>query len=277
MNNKANLALKLTNWCDMGCAHCCERSNKLSTPYFMPVDDVWRYIAQFRDMKVPKFEHLVFTGGEPLTAYSYEEAGYIPQCLDLTFKNGFVPFIKTNAMWGGDDKMRNKILTDLAASAYKHQKLVSLDISIDEFHNNLPQAANIVEQVIRDPQLKPAIRMTLVGLNTSPAKNKYIDFMMMLYSRGLWFDNFEPGAMTIGVEKESRDNDVLLYDSYDAPLTRLGRAADNKIGADLVPGATDRCLMIDNAGAATLNYKWREDIGNRTLGNVYKSLVQKAK
>ncbi len=277
MNNKANLALKLTNWCDMGCAHCCESSDKNGLPNLMLTDDVYRYIAQFKDMDVPKFEHLVFTGGEPLVAYKYGMFSYTPRCLDAALRNGFVPFIKTNAKWGGNNQFRNIILSDLAAAAYKHQKLVSLEISIDEFHNNHAQAANIVEQVIRDPQLRPAIRMALVGLNTKPAKNAFVDFMMELHKRGLWFENFDDGTMSIGVKGESRDNDVALFYDYVAPLTKVGRAAENNLGVNSVPSTTDRCLMVDSAGLAMLNYHWREEIGNRTLGQVYNSLLQKMK
>lgn len=277
MNHKANLALKITNWCDMGCAHCCERSGKVYMPNFMPIDYVYRYIAQFKGIAAPKFEELVFTGGEPLAAYKYESCKYISECLDIALKNGFAPFIKTNGMWGGDDSVRDKIFADLAGAAYRYQKLVSLDISIDEFHNNHAQAANVVEQVIRDPFLRSSIRMTLVGMNTSAAKNAFVDFMMELYNRGLWFENFDDGAMSIGVKNESRDNDVALFCDYVAPLTRLGRAADNKLGVDSVPSKTDRCLQIDNKGVATLNYHWREEVGNRSLGMVYHSLLQKMK
>ncbi len=277
MNHKVNLALKITNWCNLNCAHCCERSNKQNAPYLMPIDDVYHYVVQFRDMNVPKFEHLVLTGGEVMAPYYVREEKYMSQCLDIVFENGFVPFLKTNAMWGDKDYARDMILGDLATAAYKHQKLVSLEISIDEFHNNHAQAANVVEQVIRDQQLRPAIRMALVGLNTKPAKNSFVDFMMELYKRGLWFENFDDGTMSIGVKGESRDNDVALFYDYVAPLTRVGRAAENNLGVNSVPSTTDRCLMVDNAGVATLNYHWREEIGNRTLGYVYSSLLQKIK
>ncbi len=278
MQYKTNLALKITNWCDMACRHCCERSGKNVAPNFMPIEKVRGYLGEFRGMNIPKFEHLVFTGGEVMAPYYHNERNYIPQCLTVTTDNGFVPFIKTNGMWGGNKDLRTWILDDMANAAYHSQVLTSLEFSVDEFHNNVAQVANIIEQVVKDPVLRPAVRLSLVGLDTPESKNRFVDLMVQVGARGVRFDVLDRMTMALGCKGASHDNDVLVCFDFNTPVARLGRAADNKIGVPTVTGLPDpvtgNCLQITNDDVAVLNYKWREHVNGRPLVAVAGSLFQ---
>lgn len=272
--NKLNLALKITNWCNMRCAHCSERSGPECTPQLMPVGDVNKYVSQFRDLQVPKYEHLVFTGGESMAPYYHGEYDYVPRCLDAAYLNGFVPFFKTNGMWGGDAQLRTTILDDLANAAYKYQKLVSLDISVDEFHNNIAQTAAIIENVFKSPRNIRAIRISLVGLNTPKSRLQFINLIAQVCARGLTYQTIDRQTLMIGYNGVGAH----VYYGFDTPVSVVGRAADNKIGTAYINGQPDiqtgSCLQIDNTNTAVLNYKWREPVGNRNLNEVLGHLTR---
>ena len=163
-----NLAFKITNWCNLNCAHCIERSSCKEPFDLLLLPKMHKIIKEFKNLDVNQSDFVVITGGESMAPYYNNQQNYIKQALRYIYKAGYVPTIKTNAVWDTDIKLRQKILFDLAESAYKYRKVVTLDISIDEFHNNLSGAANIITDIITSKYLSPAIRLCLAGF---PAKH----------------------------------------------------------------------------------------------------------
>ena len=108
--DKISFAIKNTNWCNLNCAHCCECSGPNVVPNFMPLDKVERYIGEFCAMPLPKWEYMVFTGGEAMAPYLLKRYEYMPQCLEFAGRAGFAPFVKTNGVWGADGWLRRRIL-----------------------------------------------------------------------------------------------------------------------------------------------------------------------
>ncbi len=269
MNNKISFALKITNWCNLNCAHCCERSGQDVAPNLMSIDTVRKYLSQFRDLDVPKFEHMVFTGGEAMAPYFHKNYDYIPKCIDATFENAFVPFIKTNGIWGARSGLRTFILNDLANAAHKNQKLVSIDMSVDEFRNNTIHVANIIEDVVKNPYYAPAIRISLVGLNTRASKSKFVELVGQLCARGLRYEVLDRMTMAI--------NGVPVFYDFNTPVARMGRAVDNQVGHSVIDGMPDEnghcCFQIDNADTAILNYKWHTPVSGRGVNVVLPELV----
>ncbi len=272
-NYKFNLALKITNWCNLNCAHCCEHSGCNNPQKLMPIDKITHYMTEFQKLPYDKYEHLVFTGGEVMSPYYHGDYAYIPQCLDIAYRNGYVPFLKTNAVWGGDDILRNRVLNDVVKMAYKHQTLASFDISLDEFHNNFDEVSTLVRNILSQAEVANAIRISLVGLNTTKSK-----FRLAKLFNELRKHDMNPHVidyMTIAVN--TGQNWVQIYYDYDASIHREGRAADNKIGTQVSDGTPDAqgtcCLVLDNNDNAILNYKWHEPISGRPLNKVVSSLV----
>ncbi len=83
------------------------------------------------------YQLITIGGDEALAPYMMGDTKYIPSVLDLTYSYGYIPTIKTNGTWGNNDKLRKNILSDIASRAYKYSKLITLDISVDEFHNSV--------------------------------------------------------------------------------------------------------------------------------------------
>ncbi len=269
---KFNLALKLTNWCNLNCAHCCEFSGDNAPLNVMPIDAVQKHLRQFRELDAPKFEHLVFTGGEAMAPYFHGNYSYIPQCLDAAYKNGFVPFIKTNATWAAG-VIGTRILNDLATAAYKYQIMASLDISVDEFHHNVASAANVIEMVMKNSRLTPAIRISLAGLNTERSKYQLYTLIALLKNCGL--DAIPVDNMTLAIGY--KDTIASVYYDFSAPVVATGRAAINGLGHKAHIGAPDEngqcCLQIDNRDTAILNYKWRTPVAGQPMNTVLAKLI----
>lgn len=273
--DKISLALKITNWCNLNCAHCSERSGPSVAPNIMPISDVRNYIAQFRDMRAPKWNHLVFTGGETMAPYFHGEQKYIPQCIDASYNAGFIPYFKTNGMWGGNQKMCDGILNDLADAAYRYNNMTTIEISLDEFHNNITQTARIISDVVKNARLNRAIRISLAGLDTPMANRCMIDLLGQICARRMAVRFVDD--MTIRVEYGTLSANV--YFDFGTPVSIAGRAVDNKLGTQPVsgmPGAGfGSCLQIDNAGIATLNYKWREPVAGLTMDELATKLMRR--
>ena len=272
---RVNLALKVTNWCNLCCAHCCERSNSKEPFNLMPLDRIERYIAQYVNMDVPVWDYVVFTGGESMAPYYCGMDTYVPSVAEISIKNNLNPAFKTNAKW--DAALAKRILKDLADVAHKYNHQISLDISIDEYHDNFLSAANVISQIMASQYLIDAIPVSFVGLNTVASQYKIQEFLNILKSRGMFV-----GATTIPTDEflvaKGDKTNVMFYDF--GGLSRLGRAADNNIAnARIISGnghsGGSDCLEITNNNQAILNYKYKTTMDNKTIAQVYNELLQK--
>ena len=276
MNQKLVLSFKITNWCNLHCAHCCERSNIKQPLNFMPLAKMANYLSQSIKMFLPPDQLLTIGGGEAMAPYMNNDYNYIPLALDLIYTHKYVPTIKTNGTWGNNDKLRKKILSDIASKAYKYEKLVTLDISIDEFHNNQNAVAKIIRDTLTSQELGFAIRICLVGFNTKQSKTAQQTLKQKLGQYGFSINSTYVGDWII--ESPSGDG-IYIFNDFNTPIFNQGRAQDNNVFTSTdTPNGNDgyNCLQIDNNDYAILNYKYREPIGNRPLNAVLYSLIQKA-
>ena len=272
---RVNLALKITNWCNLNCAHCCERSHSKEPFKLMPVDKIERYISEFKDMGVPVWDYVTFTGGEVMAPTYIGHTKYIPTVADICARNDMSACFKTNGLWGNRLIKCDDILKCLSDVAHKYDRQILLDISIDEYHNNLDAAANIVQQIMKSQSLIDAIVVSFIGLNTSASQYKFNEFSNILRNRGFFVGSIDSDG-TIMISKDNKSN-VMFYDI--GALSRLGRASDNNLtqhipSSHIRSGDSD-CLEITNNNQAILNYAFTTDIKDKTIAQVYNELKQK--
>lgn len=275
MRQELVISFKITNWCNLNCAHCCECSNCHCAPNFMPLEKLDNYLAESRDLPFIPNDLVCIGGGEAMAPYLHKNTDYIPHALDLIYSYRYVPTVKTNGTWGRDDKLRKQILSDIAAKAYKHGKLVTLDISVDEFHDNLNAVVKIICDIMLSSELSYAIRFCLVGFNTSASLKALNCLQQKLQKQG--FNIQKTLANDWMIDAPNVDTGLYVCNDYTSNIYDLGRAKQTKVynceyGTDLIRPAD--CLQIDNKDNAILNYLYREKIGTRPLNTVFNSLIQ---
>lgn len=274
-NQKISFAIKNTNWCNLNCAHCCECSGPNVVPNFMPLDKVEQYIGEFCAMPLPRWEYMVFTGGEAMAPYLLKRYEYMPQCLEFAGRAGLAPFIKTNGVWGADGWLRRRILNDCADAAIKNNKMTSLDVSIDEFHNNVPAVARIIQEIVSSEHLARCVRMSISGLDTLKSHAQFNYLIAYLKAHNIHVfpsgNTFIAALGTVGTK--------VLFD-FGTPVAQMGRAASNKLGEvkpDGHPDVMGHCLQIDNDDVATLNYFHKTPVNGRPVFDVVKELLLKVR
>lgn len=274
--DKISLAIKNTNWCNLKCAHCCECSGPNVAPNIMPLSKVEQYIGEFNAMPLPKWEYVVFTGGEAMAPYFHNQMGYMPRCLEMAGRAGFAPFIKTNGVWGTDDALRCRILNDCACMAEKNNLMTSMDVSIDEFHNNVPAVAHIIQDIVSSEHLARCVRVSISGLDTIKSHVQFNYLMAYLKSRAI---HIFPSGNTF-IAAHGPVGTRVLYD-FGTPVAQMGRAKQNNIGEIQPDGSPDailgNCLQIDNGDIATLNYFYKTPINGRTVFDVARELLLKVR
>ncbi len=276
MNPYLSLCLKITNWCNLNCAHCCEYSDSKQPLKFMPLEKIENYLAQSTQMFLPPDQLLCIGGGEAFAPYINGNQTYIPTALDMVAKHNFIPTLKTNGTWGNDNNLRKQILNDLSKSAYKSQKLVTLDISLDEFHNTTNAVAKIIRETLLSQELCMAIRICLVGFKTQQSKTTQNKLQKILSKSGFKIHETHNKDWIIDTPN---GNGVYMVNDFNGEIFNLGRAKDTHVYTAITPQNdtyTTNCLQIDNNDMAILNYKYREPINNRHLNEVLYSLMAHA-
>ena len=277
MYGKFTLAFKITNWCNLNCAHCCANSSPRAQQRLMPLDKIEKYLHEFKELPYNLSEHIVIGGGEGLAPYFFGNLIYIPAVLSKINSVGGVSTIKTNAVWGNDTYTRNLILQDLAMNAHKMQKLVTLDISLDEFHNNIPAVANVFAEILSNEYITMAIRPTLVGFNTPASANALSQLKEELKARHLIVEQTENDDWAVYSESGLG---IRVVCDFENEIFDLGRAKKNNV-ATFHQGATGlhetNCIQIDNQDTVTLNNYYREKIKGRPLKTVMNSLIYRGK
>ena len=245
-------------------------------PNIMPLDTVEKYIGEFSALPISKWQHMVFTGGEAMAPYFHKQMEYMPRCLDIAAGHNMIPFVKTNGTWGQDTDMRQRILRDVAAAAYKNNMLMSLDLSIDEFHNNDVAVYNILNDVVRSDYLAPAVRISLCSLYTPASHTKFAELIERLQAGGLDIGVNNYGEMSINIPMMHK---VSVYYDLLTNVSGTGRAKTNYLGTYTPSGQPDsetgHCFQIDNSNIATLNYKYRTPVNGRPMFDVVSELMAK--
>jgi organic radical activating enzyme len=277
MNKQWNLHFKITNWCDLNCKHCCECSAPTQPLKLFPLEKVEKYMSETASMNTKPNELISIGGGEVMAPYIHNQENYIPNVLDIVYKNGFVPTLKTNGVWGNNDRMRIKILYDIAKCAYKHEKLVTLDISVDEFHNNQSGVVKIISDITTEIALAYAIRICLVGFNTQKSLVVLNNLEQELSKKGFYVIPNEIGDWVI-ISPDGK-NMMFIYNDFTSSIFNKGRAKINNVYTNSGQPNNDgyNCLVLDNNDMAIYNYKYREQIKNRSLYEIINSFQQTIK
>ena len=260
----------------MNCLHCCENSGCHEPANFMPLEKFEQYLNEFQKLSFDTSEHIVIGGGEGMAPYLLGKRHYIPQALGHIQKAGLIPTIKTNAMWGARRNFSMEILKDLADNAFYFDRLVTLDISVDEFHNNINNAANVIENTLSNPHFMYGIRICLTGFNTSKSADALRKLKQELMRRNLFVSDLPDGQWGV---YNSLGYGFCVYLDYKSSIYNLGRASDNMVyNALWMPNwsmDSENCLVIDNNDVAKLNYQYSEKISGRKMQTVVENLVRK--
>ena len=274
--DKISLAIKNTNWCNLNCAHCCECSGPNVVPNFMPLDKVEQYIGEFCAMPLPKWEYIVFTGGETMAPYFMQHYEYMPRCLEFAGRAGLAPFIKTNGVWGANDTLRRRILNDCVNAAVQNNVMTSMDVSIDEFHDNVPAVARIIQDIVSSEHLARCVRVSISGLDTlkSHARFNYLIAYLKAHNMHVF-----PSGNTFIVASGPIGSKILF--DFGTPVAQMGRAKQNGIGETRPDGSSDavwgNSLQIANDDVATMNYYYKTPVNGRPVFDVVKELMLKVR
>ena len=273
---KFALAFKITNWCNLNCAHCCENSSPRAQQRLLSLDKIEKYLYEFKELPYNISEYIVIGGGEGLAPYLFGNTDYIPDVLLKINSVDCISTIKTNGVWGNNPETRKLILGDLADVADKIGKLVTLDISVDEFHNNIPAVANIFAEILDNEYITKAIRPTLVGFKTQGSADAFAQLKRELLGRGLVMCRDLFGNWCVANTRVQ----IQVICDFESAIFNMGRAKKNNVATFYqgAPGLHEtNCIQIDNQGRVTLNYYYREKIKDRPLKTVMNSLIYRGK
>lgn len=277
MKNIFTLSFKITNWCNLNCAHCCENSGPNQDRSFLSFEKIEKYLREFKELPYNLSEYVVIGGGEGLSPYFFKNFDYIPNLLLKINNFGGVSTIKTNGIWGNNTSVKNFILKDLAILAHKIDKVITLDISVDEFHDNITGVANIFEGILSDEYITVSIRPTLVGFNTPGSSKALSRLKTELYARKILTIQTSNADLCVC---NKAGQGIFVITDYGNEIFDLGRAKKNNVFTyqQTKPclGQTN-CIQIDNTDTITMNNFYREKIDGRPLKVVIDSLIQRAK
>lgn len=275
LNGILSFALKITNWCNLNCSHCCENSGCTEPLNFMDLEKLERYVHESKEIPFNVYEGIVITGGEALAPYLFGQPNYIPTALKHIQHAGYVPVIKTNGLWGKRADVRMNILKDMAKSAYASGKLVTLEISVDEFHNNIPLVANIIADSLSSYEIMCCVRIVLAGFNTKKSSMALETLKQELYARDLEVETSSEGDW--GIYNKAGKGFNLFLLAYDNFIFNLGRAKQNNIYNMIrlsKSNLVEHCFVVDNNDTAKLDYDCSEKIAGRKIKTVFESLTR---
>ena len=274
LNGCLSIAFKITNWCNLNCLHCCENSGCGEPLNFMDLEKLERYVHESKEIQFNVYEGVVMTGGEALAPYLFGQPNYIPTALKHIQHAGYVPTIKTNGLWGKRADVRMNILKDMAKSAYASGKLVTLDISVDEFHNNMSPVANIIADSLSSNEITYGVRIVLVGFNTEKSFMALEKLKHELYARDLEIETLPEGDWGV---YNAAGTGFRVFLGYDNSIFDLGRAKQNNVYNMIrLPKSkfAEHCLIMDSNDTVTLDYDYSEKIAGRKIKTVFESLVR---
>lgn len=286
MDGRLEFCLKITNWCNLCCPHCCENSCKTNSPDFMSLGKIGHYLYEIQTLLYDTSEHVVIGGGEAMAPYLFRNNNYIPTALNLIFDAGKIPTIKTNGLWAKQDKSRKAILKDLAKIAYSADKLVTLDISVDEFHDNIVIVADLFAEILSNDFIMNGIRPCLVGFDTEGSAQALKKLKTELRLRHIDIEDLEEGDLGV---YNNRGKGIRVVTDYVGGIVNVGRAVENNVwtydikllesSRRMYTLLTSRpytdCFKIDNYDNVILDGSYSESIDGRNLQTVIDSLFAK--
>lgn len=271
---KTCLAFKITNWCNLRCAHCCEKSGPEHQPNLMDLDKMAMYLEEFNALPIEKYDIVALTGGEVMAPYYYCDYTYIPLSLQVAFDENMTPCLKTNGTWGNDENLMNRILASITDIAGENDKKVMMDISLDSFHKNFGAVANIYRTLLNNPTCAKHIDVVLQGIKNNSMHNLY-DLYMALSSYGII-----KGEDILGQFITDGTNRYPINYNFNQAIANIGRARANKLGTFNLTGQPDiygDSIMIDRNDRLRLNLVNCMAMGTKPLGECLQILKEKSK
>ena len=266
------LSLKITNWCDLHCGHCAEDSGRAASCDYMPIEKIEDNILDFYELPISLSKRVTISGGEPMLPYFKKDEHYIPTALTLISRTDAFPVIKTNGTWGRTYTDRSSILKSLAKNADFIDRAVTLNMPVDEFHDNLSGVANIIADIVFSDYLQNSLNIEISSFATigsivanarlrSDLKNREIKTLDLLNDDIIAYNDAGFGIHI------SVDNVSKIY--------KLGRASKNHVyTADKIVPYVNK-VQIDNDDKISLNHTVYEQKNNRPLADVMDVLIQR--
>jgi hypothetical protein len=235
----------------------------------MPLEKLESYLYQLKTTPVNIFPQISISGGEPFAAYIKKEeldSSYIPNVAKTFFEYGYHPTFKTNGTWGKHDDTCKEVLDSIAQQASKYKHRIYLDISIDEFHNNLSGVSRIIYNTQKYKNLSDNLFITLSGFRTEKSQIALKNLYTELKKQGL---NISP------TDKLWQINNMLMGVNFTNSIFNFGRAKTKGISTANLPSYNDGlyCLEITYDDTATLNTRYSKPINNQHLSIVLGQLL----
>lgn len=220
---------KVTNVCNLKCAHCCERSGPDAPRVYMPISDINTILADFKPYFRATRAFGSVTGGEPMTAYNEYYANYIPRIITTFAKNGYALEFKTNAAWTLGDKA-SQIFGDIETIMKKYPNMCLLwHVSLDKYHANCADAVS--EFLNWFTSVRNAKNMDKVHIfyDDPHRLSTMMTELKLKYDKGVDFDADTSFFAEHGLNALKFDNCEKYIIMDKASVNSMGRAADNNI------------------------------------------------
>ena len=238
----------------------------------MPLEKIENYIAQFQELPLNLSNRITIDGGEPMLPYVMGDENYIPTALCLISKAGAIPVIKTNGTWGQTYNNRSLILKSLAKNACFIGRPLTINMPVDEFHDNISGVSNIVADVVFSDYLRGTLNIDISGFNTigsvvanarwrSDLKSKEIDTLDLITGDLVAYNN-EGEGMHICMD-------------YESGIKNCGRALKNHVYTNDNFTTYVNKIQVDNEDNVMLNYVVGDRLDNRSLSSVLDILINK--
>ncbi|MBO7509344.1 MAG: radical SAM protein [Alphaproteobacteria bacterium] len=300
------LVFKTTNWCWNRCAHCCESSGPDAPRTFIPKSVIIDYTAQAA--ADPMFsKHVIFTGGEIMSAYKFAEERYVPDILNFALDKKLGVDIKTNAGWAGTPigeqifrdienvirRQRPKIVT---SNNSNRQFPLHVSLSLDRFHNDsIKRNFKFIEH-FANKKINGARLVARISSFTFDDE-MFSELLQQLHNAGIRVDTATIINSETGQKKEgnlfSVNNNMVLEYGNSATLFDGGRAK-NIAGAyhnpipqfNFLTDDFQVLVAFDSFGNVTLgensgkkiSVPWRDANGNaRPMTDIRKDLITATK
>lgn len=181
-NSKFYANFYITYFCNLACKHCLASCNPGRSKDILPISDTVFYINEF------KKDHLfsgsvVINGGEPTSAYYHHSNDYLRILYSELLNRNCNIELHTNSVWA-TSKKADIIWEDLKIIANFNKFDNKLDLSCDEYHNNLKGISESL-RVLSGPEFnKEKFRTNILSFKRDPvlkkvqaeALEKYPDF-----------------------------------------------------------------------------------------------------
>lgn len=255
------LFIKVTNLCNLQCAHCCECSGPNEAPTFIPISDVRTITENFKREKNTS-PNVAISGGEPMMAYKHKPY-YIPQLIKLFAKQNFFYIeLKTNTVWvtqpGADIIFRD--LTEISA---KYPKLYTMyHLSFDSFHaNSNKNVSEFIRWYYDNDKLSTKTCIHIFYDNHDRLVDMFIDLAQQ-HNIMIDFENNVTHAFSkLHAKKFINKDKYIMFEPYSG-IENLGRAKQNHIATQssktiqkqfLEKIQQEHSLTFDNRGLAFID------------------------